>query len=47
MAEQWYLRQRGKEIGPLAEEELMRVARDGEVMPSAEIRKAGTQRWAA
>ena len=45
MAEQWYLRQRGNEIGPLAEERLIQLATDGQVMPNAEIRKEGTTRW--
>ncbi|MEE3370833.1 MAG: DUF4339 domain-containing protein [Planctomycetota bacterium] len=45
MSEQWYLRHQGNEIGPLAEEQLLQMAADGQVAPSAEIRKDGTTRW--
>ncbi len=45
MSEQWYLRHQGNELGPLAEEQLLQMATDGEVAPSAEIRKEGTTRW--
>ena len=45
MSEQWYLRHQGNELGPLAEEQLVQMATDGEVAPSAEIRKEGTTRW--
>ena len=45
MSEQWYLRHQGKEVGPLAEEQLMQMAADGQVASAAEIRKEGTDRW--
>ncbi|MBB75565.1 MAG: hypothetical protein CMJ75_13745 [Planctomycetaceae bacterium] len=47
MSEQWYLRHQGNEIGPLAEEQLLQMAADDQVAPSAEIRKDGTTRWVA
>ena len=45
MSEQWYLRHQENEVGPLAEEKLLQMAADGQVAPSAEIRKSGTTRW--
>lgn len=42
---QWYLRQNGTEIGPLLSGELKRLANDGKIVSTAELRAEGTPHW--
>lgn len=47
MAKQWLCARNGKAFGPFTCVELKRLAAAGQVLPSDQVRKVGTEEWFA